>query len=157
MTKHEIYEKKTEELLTPILEGTDLKLFDVEFVKEAGSYYLRVFLDKESGVTITDCEDVSRPLSLKLDEADFIPETYILEVSSLGLGRALKKEKDFLRALNREIEIRLFKPVDKEKDLIGTLISFDKENITVMINGNHKIIERKNISKIAEYVDFGSI
>ena len=96
MTKREEYEMKTEQLLEPILKELQFELYDVEFVKEAGTFYLRAFIDKEDGITINDCEAVSRRLSDLLDQKDFIPDAYILEVSSPGLGRQLKKDKHWL-------------------------------------------------------------
>ena len=99
MTKRETYEKKAEELLLPMMEENGFELVDVEYVKEGGSWYLRAYIDKPGGIAINDCELISRALSDKLDEEDFIEDSYILEVSSPGLGRPLKKEKDFQRNL----------------------------------------------------------
>ena len=95
MSKREQYEQQTEELLLPIIERNGFELVDVEYVKEGGIFYLRAYIDKEGGITVDDCEVVSRELSELLDQEDFIPDAYILEVSSPGLGRQLKKEKDF--------------------------------------------------------------
>ena len=95
MSKPELYEQKTEELLLPIMEEQGFELVDVEYVKEGGSWYLRAYIDKPGGITVDDCENVSRQLSDLLDEKDYIEDSYILEVSSPGLGRPLKKEKDF--------------------------------------------------------------
>ena len=92
MTKRETYEKKAEELLLPMMEENGFELVDVEYVKEGGSWYLRAYIDKPGGIAINDCELISRALSDKLDEEDFIEDSYILEVSSPGLGRPLKKE-----------------------------------------------------------------
>ena len=94
MTKREEYELKTEELLMPIINENNFELVDVEYVKEAGTWYLRAYIDKEGGITVDDCEIVSRRMSDLLDEHDYIPDAYIFEVSSPGLGRPLKKEKD---------------------------------------------------------------
>lgn len=99
MSKKEIYEQKTEALLMPLIEAHQFELVDVEYVKEGGSWYLRAYIDKPGGITIDDCEVISRALSDLLDEQDFIEDAYILEVSSPGLGRPLKKDKDFERAL----------------------------------------------------------
>ena len=99
MTKREEYEQKTEKLLEPILEANHFELVDVEYVKEGGSWYLRAYIDKPGGITVDDCEIVNRALGDLLDEHDFIEESYILEVSSPGLGRPLKKERDFARSL----------------------------------------------------------
>ena len=97
MAKREDYEQKTEKLLLPIIEANQFELVDVEYVKEGSNWYLRAYIDKEGGITVDDCEMVSRALSDLLDQKDFIEDAYILEVSSPGLGRPLKKEKDFLK------------------------------------------------------------
>ena len=105
MSKREVYEQKTEELITPFVEDKGFELVDVEYVKEGGNWYLRAYIDKPGGITVDDCEVISRSLSDKLDEEDFIEGAYILEVSSPGLGRPLKKEKDFVRNMGQEVEI----------------------------------------------------
>ena len=156
--KHEIYEEKTAELAEPVLRENGLTLYDVEYVREAGNDILRLYLEKESGVTIDDCVTVSRALSDLLDEADFIPEAYTLEVQSLGLGRALKKEKDFRRNLGRIVEIRLYKPLEKGiRELTGILKDFDQKTVTIETEeGNSLTIEKKNLSLIREYVDWNA-
>ena len=154
MTKHEIVEKKTEELVLPILMEQNIELVDVEYVKEGGSWYLRVYIDKEGGVNILDCETVSRALSDALDKDDPTDDAYVLEVSSPGLGRAIKKDKDFTRNLHKPVEIRLYQAVDKQKELVGDLEAFDKETVTVVSDGKQLVLERKNISKINEYVEW---
>ena len=108
MSKRETYEAKTEELLLPIAEENGVEIYDVEYVKEGSDWYLRAYIDKPDGVNIGDCEAVSRALSDKLDEADFIEDAYILEVSSPGLGRTLKKDKHLEKSLGEEVEIRLY-------------------------------------------------
>ena len=154
MTKHEKVEKKTEELAAPILQEQKIELVDVEYVKEAGTWYLRVYIDKEGGVTILDCETVSRALSDALDADDPTDDAYVLEVSSPGLGRAIKKEKDLVRNLNRPVEIHLYQAVEKEKDWIGELKAFDKDTVTILANEKEQTLERKNISKMNEYVEW---
>ena len=116
MSKKEIYEQKAEALVTPIVEKYGFELVDVEYVKEGGNFYLRAYVDKPGGITVEDCETVSREFSDKLDEADFIDEAYIMEVSSPGLGRPLKKEKDFKRSMGEEVEIRTYRPINREKE-----------------------------------------
>lgn len=108
MSKKEEYEKLTEDMVMPIILSNNFELVDVEYVKEAGNYYLRIYVDKEGGITVDDCEIVSRALGDLLDEKDFIEDSYILEVSSPGLGRPLKKEKDFKRSVGMEVELHLF-------------------------------------------------
>ena len=121
---------------------------------EGGNYYLRVYIDKPGGINIDDCELISRALSDKLDEEDYIEEAYILEVSSPGLGRPLKKEKDYQRALGEEIEIKLYKAMDKVKEFQGILKSYDDETVTIEENGNDITFEKKNIAIIRLAIDF---
>ena len=121
MSKREIYEQKTEEILNPIMEELEFELVDVEYVKEGSMWYLRAYIDKPGGITVNDCEAVSRRLSDILDEKDFIEDSYVLEVSSPGLGRPLKKEKDYKRNLGKEVEIRTYRMVDKKKEFTGLL------------------------------------
>lgn len=157
MSKRETYETRAEALILPVLSEKGLELVDMEYVKEAGTYYLRYYIDKKGGVTIGDCETVSRAVSDLLDREDFIDDAYVLEVSSPGLGRPIKKEKDFKRNLNKPVEVRLFKAVDGKKEFSGILISFDSERVTLMQDGNDVLLERKNISLIREYFDINEI
>lgn len=131
MSKRETYEAECEKLLLPIAEQYQVEIYDIEYVKEGSDYYLRAYIDKPDGVNIIDCENVSRALSDALDEADFIPDAYILEVSSPGLGRTLKKDKHLQKSIGEKVEIKLFKAVDKQKEFSGTLESFDAESITI--------------------------
>ena len=121
MTRREEYESKTEAFLLPVLAEHNFELWDVEYVKEAGTWYLRAYIDKEGGIAVDDCEVISRILSDWLDQTDFIEDSYILEVSSPGLGRPLKKERDFERSLGEEVEIRLYKAQNKQKEYTGIL------------------------------------
>ena len=154
MSKHESYEKKTEALLQDIVSPLEISVYDVEYVKEGGSFYLRVYIEKEGGVSVNDCEAVHRPLSEKLDREDFIPDAYILEVSSLGLGRPLKKEKDYQRNLGEDVDVTLYKKLGDYKEYIGTLKAFDKDTVTLELDEEEIVIERKNIARIIEYVDW---
>ena len=131
MSKREQYEQKTEELLLPIVERHGFELVDVEYVKEAGTWYLRAYIDKSGGITVDDCADVSREFSDILDEKDYIDDAYIFEVSSPGLGRPLKKEKDFKRSLGEEVEIRTYRAIDRQKEFIGILVSYDEDTVTI--------------------------
>ena len=148
MKKTEI-EKKVEELVMPIILENDYQLWDVEFVKEGGEYYLRVYADKEGGFTIEDCEKVSRALDPKLDEEDFIDTAYILEVSSPGLTRKLTKERDFERCIGRLIRVSLYKAIDKEKSVVGILKEYDNGDLSVEISDENIIkIPKDNISMV---------
>lgn len=119
MSRHEIYEQRAEELLEPILADMNFELVDVEYVKEAGTWYLRSYIDKPGGITVDDCEAVSRQFSDRLDQEDFIEDSYIMEVSSPGLDRPLKKDKDFERNLGREVEIPHTAPLKKKKNFMA--------------------------------------
>ena len=131
MSKASIYETKTENLILPILERMDFELVDVEYVKEGSNWYLRAYIDKEGGITINDCEAVAREMNELLDAEDFIPDSYTFEVSSPGLGRPLKKEKDFVRNMGKEIEIRTYRAIDRCKEFYGTLTSYDADSVTI--------------------------
>ena len=109
MSVREDYEQRTEQLILPLVAKNNFELVDVEYVKEGATWYLRAYIDKEGGITIEDCEIISRELSELLDREDFIPDAYILEVSSPGLGRQLKKDKDFARSIGKEVEVKLYK------------------------------------------------
>ena len=155
MTKRETYEQKTEEILLPIIEKNGFELVDVEYVREGGSWYLRAYIDKPGGINVDDCETVSRELSDILDEKDFIDEVYILEVSSPGLGRPLKKEKDFKRSLGEEVEIRTYRMVDKKKEFTGILKAYDKDTVTIgMEDGSEMIFDKGDIALIRLAFDF---
>lgn len=154
MSRREDYETKTETLLTPIVEKFGVSIYDVEYVKEGSDYYLRAYIDKPDGVDIQDCENVSRALSDALDEADFIEEAYILEVSSPGLGRTLKKDKHLKASIGEEVEVKLFKPIEKCKEFVGLLESFDEATLTINIDGECKSFARADIALIRLTFDF---
>ena len=155
MAKRDVYEQKTEKLLEPILEANNFELYDVEYVKEGSSWYLRVFIDKEGGIKIEDCELVSRALSDLLDEHDFISDSYILEVSSPGLGRQLKKDKHFEKSIGEEVEIKLYKPQDKSKEWSGVLVSFDQDTLTIDLGDDKlKVFSRSDIAMVRLKLDF---
>jgi len=122
-----------EEMVTPILAELHLELVDVEYVKEGPNWFLRVSIDKESGVDIDECAAVSEKLSEKLDEVDPITENYFLEVSSPGAERPLKKDKDFERAIGKNVFVKTYEPIDNEKAFEGTLTSFDGTSLSVEI------------------------
>lgn len=155
MSKREVYEQKTEEILLPIVEEYGFELVDVEYVKEGGTWYLRTYIDKEGGISIDDCEKVSRRLSDVLDEKDYIDDTYIMEVSSPGLGRPLKKEKDFKRSLGKEVDIRTYRMIDKQKEFTGILKDYDKDTVTIELDDETlKTFEKGDIALIRLAFDF---
>lgn len=154
MAKRDTYEARTEELLTPIVEKYGVEIYDVEYVKEGSEWYLRAYIDKPEGVNIIDCENVSRALSDELDKEDFIDEAYILEVSSPGLGRTLKKDKHLEKSIGEEVEIKLYKPIDKCKEFSGILEKFDAESITVSVEDREITFKRSDIALIRLALDF---
>ncbi len=131
MTKKELYEQRTEELLLPIIEALHFELVDVEYVKEGANWYLRAYIDKEGGITVDDCETVSRRMNDILDQEDYIEDSYIFEVSSPGLGRPLKKEKDYARSMGKELEIRTYRAIEREKEFYGILKAYDADTVTI--------------------------
>ncbi len=158
MSKRETYEERTEKLLLPIVQANQVEIYDVEYVKEGSDYYLRCYIDKEGGVNINDCEAVSRALSDELDREDFIEEAYILEVSSPGLGRALKKDKHLEKSLLKDVDIRTYKPIEGSKEFTGKLKSFDKDTVTLEIVSDSGVREtvfnRKDIAAMKLALDF---
>ena len=155
MSKRETYEQRTEELISPIIEQNQFELVDVEYVKEGGTWYLRAYIDKPGGITVDDCEVVSRALSDLLDKHDFIEDAYVLEVSSPGLGRPLKKEKDFARSIGEEVDVRTFRAISHQKECTGILRDYDKEKIVLEMEDQELLeIARADIALIRLSFDF---
>ena len=154
MSRREEYEKYAETLLAPIVEGCGFELVDVEYVKEAGNWYLRGYIDKPGGITVNDCEAVSRIFSDKLDEKDFIEDSYIMEISSPGLDRPLKKEKDFARSMGKLVEVRTYRPIEKQKEFCGVLTAYDNSTVTIQEDEKPRILDRKDIALIRLAIEF---
>ena len=155
MSVREQYEQKAEAMAQPIIDQFGFELVDVEYVKEAGNWYLRFYIDKEGGITVDDCEAVSRIFSDKLDELDFIEDAYIMEVSSPGLGRPLKKEKDYVRSMGKEVEIRTYRPINKEKEFYGILSAYDESSVTITTEEQkEQTFEKADIALIRLAFDF---
>lgn len=137
------------------MEEYGFELVDVEYVKEGGTWYLRAYIDKPGGISIDDCEAVSRRLSDILDEKDYIEDSYIMEVSSPGLGRPLKKEKDFARSVGKEVEIRTYCMIDRQKEFAGILKGYDADTVTVILeDGTEKAFDKSDIALIRLAFDF---
>ena len=133
----------------------NFELVDVEYVKEAGTWYLRSYIDKPGGITVDDCEAVSRQFSDRLDQEDFIEDSYIMEVSSPGLDRPLKKDKDFERNLGREVEIRTYRPIEKEKEFYGILCAYDDNSVTIEREDKKQMnFLKKDMALIRPALDF---
>ena len=155
MSKRESYEKKAEALILPIINKNNYELVDIEFVREGSNWFLRAYVDKEGGFSVNDCEKVSREFSDLLDKEDFIEESYILEISSPGLARPLKKDKDFERSMGEEVEVKLYKAFEGQKEFSGILEAYDTETVTLGFENNtKKTFEKKNIALIRLAIDF---
>lgn len=154
MSKKENWEARTEELLVPIAETNHVEIYDVEYVKEGSDWYLRCYIDKEAGVSIDDCEAVSRALSDALDREDFIADAYILEVSSPGLGRQLKKDRHFEKSLMEEVVVKTYKAIDNVKEFVGILKAYDRQTLTLQTEKEDKVFERKDIASVRLTFDF---
>ena len=157
MSRREEYEAKTEALLQPMVDERGFELVDVEYVKVGSNWYLRAFIDKPGGISIDDIEPISRELSEKLDQEDFISDAYILEVSSPGLGRPLKKDKDFVRSIGEEIEIHLYRAINKQKEFVGILKEFNKEENTFTVeleDGEETVFNRADVALVRLTFDF---
>ena len=154
MSKAEGYVKKTEEFLSGLKLPFEFEVVDVEYVKEAGTWYLRAYCDTDSGIGVDECADISRSLSDWLDKEDFIDDSYILEVSSPGLGRQLKKDKDFERELGKRVELKLYKAVDGLKENDGILKSYDNDTVTIEVDDGDITYDRSNIAIIRLAIDF---
>lgn len=148
------YEARTETLLEPIVAEYGVRVYDVEYVKEGSDWYLRAYIDKDEGVTIDDCENVSRALNVKLDEEDYIEDAYILEVSSPGLGRKLTKERHFRQSMGLEVELKTYKPVDKQKEFVGILSDYDNGTVTIDCDGISRSFTKEEIANVRLTFDF---
>ena len=137
-------------LAAPIVEQNGCKLWDVEYVKEAGEWFLRVYIDREGGVDITHCEAVSRPLSDLLDEADPIQNSYTFEVSSAGLDRVLRKQEHYEACMGQQVDVKLYRPMDGRKEYTGKLNGFVDGNVTV----DDKVFEKKDVAQVRLHVTF---
>ena len=154
MSKAKDYEARTEALILPIVERMEFELVDVEYVKEGSTWYLRAYIDKPGGITVNDCEAVAREMNEILDVEDFISDSYIFEVSSPGLGRALKKEKDYVRNIGKDVEIRTYRSINRCKDFCGVLKAYDAITVTIETDGEEMVFEKSDIALIRQAIDF---
>ena len=141
-------------LAVPVVEAAGCSLWDVEYVKEAGQWFLRLYIDKEGGISIEDCEAVSRPMSDLLDEADPIEGSYVFEVSSAGTDRVLKTDAHFEQFMGAEVEVKLYRPRDGRKEFVGLLRTHNDGDVTVEINGEIAEFTKKEIALVRLYPRF---
>ena len=143
---------KVTELAKPVVEEEGCSLWDVEYVREAGSWFLRIFIDKAGGVGIDDCERISRRLDPILDEADPIPDSYVFEVGSAGAERELKRPGDFEQFMGSEVEVRLYQPVNGCKVYVGALSGYDNGRVTVTVGKNETSFDKSQIALVKLHV-----
>ncbi len=139
-------EEKVEELIQNQVKELGYELYDVQYVKEGKDYFLRIFIDKPEGIDLNDCEKVSNEINPIIDKANYLKEAYFLEVSSPGVERILRKDKHLQQNIGKEIEIKLFKPIENEKTQEGFLKQYNEETVTIETNHVEKTIDRKNIA-----------
>ena len=140
------------QIAEPIAKSLGLELWDVRFVKEGVSWYLRIFIDKEGGVGIEDCENMSRAIDAPLDEADPIPDSYVFEVGSAGAERELKRPGDFEQFMGSEVEVRLYKPINGSKVFVGTLAGYDDGDVTLKLGDQDMRFEKAAIALVKLHV-----
>jgi len=143
---------KVTELAKPVVEEEGCSLWDVEYVREAGSWFLRIFIDKDGGVGIDDCERISRRLDPILDEADPIPDSYVFEVGSAGAERELKRPGDFEQFMGSEVEVRLYQPLNGCKVYVGVLSGYDNGRVTVTAGKNEVSFDKSQIALVKLHV-----
>jgi ribosome maturation factor RimP len=141
-------------LAKPVIEEEACTLWDVEYLREAGTWYLRIYIDKEGGVSIDDCERISRRLDPILDDADLIPESYVFEVGSAGAERELKRPSDFVQFMGHEVELRLYKPRGGRKSIVGTLAAYDNGAVTILTDGQQLGFPASEIAQVRLHVSF---
>lgn len=147
-------EEKVEDLITNQIQTLGYNLYDVEYVKEGKDYFLRIFIDKDTGISLDDCEKVSNAINDILDKADFIKEQYFLEVSSPGVERVLKKDKHLKNNIGVRVQVKLFKQLNGKKQYEGVLKDFDDTNIILETSSQILKIERQNIGQIKTIFDW---
>ncbi len=141
-------EDKIEELVTKPINNLGYRVYDVMYVKEGKDNYLRIFIDNDKGISLDDCEKVNNEITDMLDEVDYIKDQYFLEISSPGVERHIRKDKHLEKSLGKEVDVKLFKSVDKQKELTGTLKEFNENTLTITVENQDIIIERSNISSM---------
>ena len=142
------------DLARPVVEEEGCSLWDVEYLREAGTWYLRIYIDKDGGVSIDDCERISRRLDPILDEADPIPESYVFEVGSAGADRELKRPSDFAQFMGAEVEVKLYKPLDGSKSCVGKLVGYEEGTVVLDWRGKELRFAPSQIAQVRLYVSF---
>lgn len=150
-------EEQVQSLLEPIIVNLGYELYDVMYLKEGKDYYLRIFIDQESGIGIEDCEKVNEAINDILDEKDLIPDSYFLEVSSPGLERLLRKKKHFLNNIGKEVVVKLYRPIDRKREFVGILKSFENDKMTLEVEKEILTFELKDIVSVNTVFNFEGV
>ncbi|MBR0351939.1 MAG: ribosome maturation factor RimP [Oscillospiraceae bacterium] len=145
---------RAEQIARPIVEENGCRLWDVEYVREAGAWYLRVYIDKDDGVSINDCETISRQIDPILDKEDFIPDSYVFEVCSAGADRVLKRTEDFQAFLGKKVDVGLYKPFEGAKSFTGILTGRSDSETEIDVSGRIIIFENAMVAQVRLHVDF---
>ena len=145
---------KIAQIARPVVEDEGCSLWDVEYVREAGSWYLRVYIDKDEGVSISDCEVISKAIDPILDEQDFIPDSYIFEVASAGADRELKRPSDFEKFIDHEVEVKTYRQIKGQKLFVGVLKEYSDGNITVLANNQSLVFSKQDVALVRLHVTF---
>ena len=140
-------------LAEPVARENGVELWDVEFVTEAGTQYLRVYIDKPEGICVQDCEAVSRALDPILDEEDPIPCSYVFEVASAGIDRELKRPSDFEKFMGSKVEVKLYQPVGGQKNYVGELTGYEQGDVTLTVNGKEVLLKKPSVAQVRLYVE----
>ena len=154
MARRDEYESRVEKFLISIMEENNFELVDVEYVKEGGDWFLRLYIDKDGGVDINDCEAISRAVDPILDAEDPIPDSYSFEVCSAGLERVLKRPGDFEQFMGSMVLVRLYQPKDGKKEIVGTLAGYDDGAVTISLGSETVRFEKKEVALVRLYVEF---
>lgn len=141
-------ESALEKIALPVCTEQGVYIYDTEYKKEGSNYFLRLYIDKDGGVTIEDCENVSRALNPLLDEADIVKEAYIFEVSSPGIDRLLTKDWHYEKVIGEDVTVKLFSPIEQKKELEGTLLKADEETFTISTENKEITIEKKQAASV---------
>ena len=146
--------EKVSALAEPVVQEEGCSLWDVEYVREAGSWYLRLYIDKEGGVSIDDCERISRRLDPVLDEADPIPDSYVFEVGSAGAERQLKRPRDFEQFMGSDVEVKLYQPRDGKKVYVGRLTGYDNGDVSIEAGKEEIRFAKAQVAQVKLHVTF---
>jgi len=146
--------QRVEDIVLPIVESTGYELVDVEYIKEGQNWYLRLYIDKEGGITIEDCETISEKINHLLDEIDIIHNSYFFEVSSPGLERPLKKEKEYEKYKGETVEVKLYNPIDKKNTFEGELVGLIEGKVVINYNNERMEFNRQDVALVKRILKF---